>query len=154
MTLSFRYSSWDGSQGTESFDPDDLLSALGDDILNFGDLQHALRNLMQRGVQTPQGDNLQGLRDMLQNLRQQRRDKLDQFDISSVVDELKEALEEVVQKEQEAVQESLDRTSAANADTSEPSDEIDPEEQERLNDLLESIAQKKQDFLCILQTIR
>ena len=147
MSLSFRYSSWDGSQGTESFDPDDLLSALGDDLLNFGDLQHALRNLMQRGVQTPQGDNLQGLRDMLQNLRQQRRDKLDQFDISSVVDELKEALEEVVQKEQEAVQESLDRTSAANADNSEPSDEIDPEEQERLNDLLESIAQKKQDFL-------
>ena len=94
MTLSFRYSSWDGSQGMESFDPDDLLSALGDDLLNFGDLQHALRNLMQRGVQTPQGDNLQGLRDMLQNLRQQRRDKLDQFDISSVVDELKEALEE------------------------------------------------------------
>ena len=81
MSLSFRYSSWDGSQGTESFDPDDLLSALGDDLLNFGDLQHALRNLMQRGVQTPQGDNLQGLRDMLQNLRQQRRDKLDQFDI-------------------------------------------------------------------------
>ena len=72
----------------ESFDPDDLLSALGDDLLNFGDLQHALRNLMQRGVQTPQGDSLQGLRDMLQNLRQQRRDKLDQFDMRSVVDEL------------------------------------------------------------------
>ena len=71
---------------------------------------------------------------------QQRRDKLDQFDISSVVDELKEALEEVIQKEQEAVQESVERTSAAKADNSEPSDEIDPEEQERLNDLLESIA--------------
>ena len=100
MTSSYRYTNWDGSQAEESLDADDLLSSLADDLLNFGDLQHALRNLMQRGVETPQGDNMQGLRDMLQDLRQQRRDQLDKYNLSSVLEELKEALSKIIENEQ------------------------------------------------------
>ena len=154
MTSSYRYTNWDGSQAEDSLDADDLLSSLADDLLNFGDLQHALRNLMQRGVETPQGDNMQGLRDMLQDLRQQRRDQLDKYNLSSVLEELKEALSKIIDEEQSTVAERLEQTQAFNESESDKTnsptvegEEGDQQENKRLNDLLQSIAQKKQDFL-------
>ncbi len=50
MTFRYRYSEWDGTQDIPSLDPDDLLASITDDLMNFGDLQHALRNLLQRGL--------------------------------------------------------------------------------------------------------
>ena len=129
MTSSYRYTNWDGSQAEDSLDADDLLSSLADDLLNFGDLQHALRNLMQRGVETPQGDNMQGLRDMLQDLRQQRRDQLDKYNLSSVLEELKEALSKIIEEEQSTVTERLEQTQAFNESesdrTNSPSKEVE-----------------------------
>ncbi len=81
-----RYSEWDGTQEIPGLDASDVLDALSDDLMNFGDLQHALRNLMQRGMQRQQGGRMQGLRDLLHQLRQQRRERLDQFDLGGVLD--------------------------------------------------------------------
>ena len=78
--VAFRYSEWDGTQEIPPLDPDDVLNALTDDLMNFGDLQHALRNLhAARHAQPARATALQGLRDLLQQLRQQRRQNLDQF---------------------------------------------------------------------------
>ena len=78
MPTRFRYSQWDGTQDVAELDADDVLQSLSDDLLNFGDLQQALRNMMQRGMRQPDGDRTEGLRDLLQRLRQQRRQALDQ----------------------------------------------------------------------------
>ena len=48
MVIRYRYSEWDGAQEIPPLDPDDVLNALTDDLMNFGDLQHALRNLLQK----------------------------------------------------------------------------------------------------------
>ena len=48
--VAFRYSEWDGTQEIPPLDPDEVLEALTDDLMNFGDLQHAMRNLLQRGM--------------------------------------------------------------------------------------------------------
>ena len=77
MAFRWRYYEWDGTQDIPPLDPDDILAGITDDLMNFGDLQHALRNLMQRGMRNPQGDRMQGLRDLLQQLRQQRRQRLE-----------------------------------------------------------------------------
>ena len=77
MVLRFRYSMWDGTQEVPPLEADEILDNLTDDLMNFGDLQHALRNLLQRGMRNPMGDRTQGLRDLLQQLRQQRRQQLD-----------------------------------------------------------------------------
>ena len=71
MVLVHRYSEWDGTQDIPDLDASDVLEALSDDLMNFGDLQHALRNLLQRGMRNPLGQRLQGLRDLLQQLRPQ-----------------------------------------------------------------------------------
>ncbi len=84
----FRYYQWDGTQDIGPLDPDEILAGLTDDLMNFGDLEHALRNLLQRGMRNPMGDRMQGLRDLLQQLRQQRRMKLDQYNLASVFEDI------------------------------------------------------------------
>ncbi|MGE3413123.1 MAG: VWA domain-containing protein [Dehalococcoidia bacterium] len=107
MVLIHRYSEWDGTQEIPSLDASDVLEALSDDLMNFGDLQHALRNLMQRGMQRQQGGRMQGVRDLLHQLRQQRRERLDQFDLGGVMDDLKRQLEEILDLERQALDERL-----------------------------------------------
>src|SRR3972149_2004431 len=82
LMVAYRYSEWDGTQEIPPLDPDEVLEALTDDLMNFGDLQHAMRNLLQRGMRDNTGNRLQGLRDLLQQLRQQRRNTLDRFNLS------------------------------------------------------------------------
>ncbi|MFA7249443.1 MAG: VWA domain-containing protein [Dehalococcoidia bacterium] len=103
----YRYSEWDGTQAIPDLDPNQVLDALADDLMNFGDLQHALRNLMQRGMRSPQGDRMQGLRDLLQQLRQERRQRLDRFDLGGVMEDLKNQLREILDLERQTLEERL-----------------------------------------------
>jgi uncharacterized protein with von Willebrand factor type A (vWA) domain len=107
MVIAFRYSEWDGTQEIPPLDPDDLLEALTDDLMNFGDLQHALRNLLQRGMRNPMGQRLQGLRDLLQQLRQQRRQTLDRFNLGSAFEDIEKRLEEVLDMERGTLEKRL-----------------------------------------------
>ena len=103
----YRYSEWDGTQSIPNLDANQVLDALSDDLMNFGDLQHALRNLMQRGMRGQQGDRTQGLRDLLQQLRQQRRQRLDQFDLGGVMEDLKRQLQDILDLERQTLEERL-----------------------------------------------
>ena len=107
MAMRYRYSEWDGTQEIPHLDADQILDALSDDLMNFGDLQHALRNLMQRGMRTPQQGRMQGIRDLLQQLRQQRRERLDQFDLGGVMDDIRKQLDEILEMERETLRERL-----------------------------------------------
>ncbi len=106
--VAFRYSEWDGTQEIPPLDADEVLEALTDDLMNFGDLQHAMRNLLQRGMRGNQGNRLQGLRDLLQQLRQQRRSTLDKYNLSSVMDDIKNRLDEVLEMERGTIDRRLD----------------------------------------------
>jgi uncharacterized protein with von Willebrand factor type A (vWA) domain len=107
MPFRYRYTEWDGTQEIPRLDADEVLEALSDDLMNFGDLQHALRNLMQRGMRMPQGGRMEGLRDLLQQLRQQRRQRLDQFDLGGIMEDLRRQLDEILQMERDTLQERL-----------------------------------------------
>lgn len=105
---SYRYSRWDGSQEIPELDPDNLLQSITDDLMNFGDLQHALRNLLQRGLRMPSGHRFQGLRDLLQRLRQQRRQTLDRYNLSSVMEDIRQRLDEVLRTEKSTLRRRLE----------------------------------------------
>ena len=111
----FRYSEWDGTQEVPPLDPDEVLESLTDDLMNFGDLQHALRNLMQRGMRAPDGNRMQGLRDLLQQLRQQRRQQLDRFDLGSIFEDIQNQLEEILDIERDTLDERLEDAGPAAA---------------------------------------
>jgi uncharacterized protein with von Willebrand factor type A (vWA) domain len=108
MTQIARYSAWDGTQEIADLEAGDILEALSDDLMNFGDLQHALRNLMQRGMRGPQGMRTPGLRDLLHQLRQQRRERLDQFDLGGVMEDIARQLEEILDLERQTLDERME----------------------------------------------
>jgi|TARA_B100000315_G_scaffold232217_1_gene244230 uncharacterized protein with von Willebrand factor type A (vWA) domain len=117
-----RYSEWDGSQEIFSPEADDILSALSEDLMEFGDLQQAMRYLTQRGMNTDDG-YIRGLRDLLKQLRDQRREQLDRFDMRSVMDDIWRQLEEILDMERETIQEWIDRENPSGAPAA--SDESD-----------------------------
>ncbi len=104
----YRYYEWDGTQEIPPLDADDVLESLTDDLMNFGDLQHALRNLLQRGMRNPLGQRLQGLRDLLQQLRQQRRETLDRYDLESVFEDIRRRLDEILDMEKGTLERRLE----------------------------------------------
>ena len=113
MTERVLYSQWDGTQEVSALSADELLDGLTDDLMNFGDLQHALRNMLQRGMRPDGQPRLDGLRDILQQLRQQRRDALERFNLQSVFDDLQSQLDEVTDLERGALESRLDELGPA-----------------------------------------
>ena len=109
----FRYSAWDGTQVGFEFDAQDLFKELTDDLLYHGDLNAAMRRLMQQGFQDRDGNQMQGLRDMLDQLRERREEMLDQFDLGGIYDEINETLDDVVAEERDAIEDHVADTAAS-----------------------------------------
>ena len=72
MPSRFTYSRWDGTQVGFELDADSVLEEITDDLLYHGDLNAALRRMMQSEFRDRNGERLQGLRDMLEQLRRKR----------------------------------------------------------------------------------
>src|ERR687893_21740 len=103
----FRYSRWDGTQVGFDLDADAVLEQITDDLLYHGDLNAALRRLLQQGFRDRQGQDVQGVRDLLDRLRREREERLDRFDLGGVYDEIAEELREVVQQERHEIDRQL-----------------------------------------------
>ena len=93
--VTFRYGRWDNTQDPFPATTEDLMEAISDDLMSQGDLQRALRRLAMRGLETPDGRNIEGLRQMLERLRQQRQQHLDRYNLDSVMEGIKETLDEI-----------------------------------------------------------
>ena len=63
-----RYSRWDGSQVGFELDADDVFGEITDDLLYHGDLNAALRRMMQSGFRDQNGERVQGIREMLEKI--------------------------------------------------------------------------------------
>jgi uncharacterized protein with von Willebrand factor type A (vWA) domain len=88
-----RYSRWDGSQQLVELDADDLMDAMADDLLADGDMARAVQRLFRWGTQDREGRRIDGLRHLLERLRQQRKDQLERHDMDSLMQDLQERLD-------------------------------------------------------------
>jgi uncharacterized protein with von Willebrand factor type A (vWA) domain len=129
----FRYSRWDGTQVGFDLDADALLEEMTDDLLYHGDLNAALRRVLQQGFTDRQGRDVQGLREMLERLRERRREQLDRYDLGGVYEDIARRLDEIVDEERDGMQRRLD-------DARETGDR-------RREDLLEELARQRRDQL-------
>ena len=129
LATRFRYSGWDGSQDIE-IAADDVLRAIADDLMTYGDFRWAIRNLMSRGMPLPDGTRMQGLRDLMLKLRERKKERLERFDLGSVMKDIEEKLAEILALEEATIDEWLDR------DESDFSEEV-----------LRQIAERNQDEL-------
>jgi len=98
------YSRWDGSQSVPDLDADALLQAMGDELIEHGDPNEALRRMMNRGLSF-EGGRLDGLRDVLERLAEARRDRLERGDPDGVFSEVAEQLRQVIDEERRALDE-------------------------------------------------
>ncbi|MGI9120406.1 MAG: vWA domain-containing protein [Acidimicrobiales bacterium] len=111
-----RYSRWDGSQRGFDLDADAIMANLADDLTHHGDPNAALRRMLQSGFRDRSGQQVQGMRELLERLRRQRRERLEERDLGGVYEDIAERLREVIEVEwasldalEEAAQASGDR---------------------------------------------
>src|SRR6476469_186433 len=103
MAARFTYSRWDGTQKGFDLDADALFDELTDDLLYHGDVNSALRRMMQEGMRDRNGERLQGLRELMERLREQRQDRLDRYDLGGVYSEIADELNDIVDEERHAI---------------------------------------------------
>src|SRR5213082_3824148 len=99
----FRYSRWDGTQTGFDIDADSVFGEITDDLLYHGDLNAALRRLMQSGFRDRNGDRVQGMRELMEKLRRRRKDELEKYDLGGVYDDIAQELRDVVDQERSGI---------------------------------------------------
>lgn len=139
----YRYSRWDGSQEIFDIDANELMDRLSDELLKQGDVMEALRELLRNGMQNREGQQMPGLRELMEQLKNRRRQQLQQHNMDSVVDDLKERLENIRQTEREGIDRRLAEAREQAARAAEP----DRPQQESLYDLLEQRAGRNREKL-------
>lgn len=139
----YRYSQWDGTQQIFDLDASEVMDALSDDLLQQGDVMRALRELLRNGMPNRDGSQMPSLRRMMEQLKDRRRQQLQQSNLDSVVDDLKERLDSILNTERDGIRQRLDDAAAQ----PEPSDMAGKEQQRALNRLLQQRAQRNLDWL-------
>ena len=107
MAQQFTYSRWDGTQRGFDLDADSLFDELTDELLYHGDVNAALRRMMHQGMRDRNGEQLAGIRELLEQLRRERQDRLDSHDLGGVYDEIARELDDIIDEERHAVDNAL-----------------------------------------------
>jgi uncharacterized protein with von Willebrand factor type A (vWA) domain len=143
----FQYSRWDGTQVGFDLDADALLEEMTDDLLYHGDLNAALRRMMQQGFRDRQGRDVQGMREMLERLREQRRQQLDRYDLGGVYEDIANRLDEIVDEERAGIDRRLDEArESGDKRREELLDELAQERRMELDQLPPDLAGKVSDL--------
>ncbi len=152
-----RYSRFDNS-AAEALDGESVFDQLNDNMNDTGDLQQAMRRLMQRGLK--QGEKrVPGLEDMLSQVAREMRRMYEQYRLQSAQDQVKQDLDAIVDAERETLDELgddrpeieekkkfLDRLPAKSSDAVEKLAEYDFENREA--------GEKLQELLSMLDQLR
>lgn len=105
----WRYSRWDGTQDGARPSPGEVLDAVADDLAYHGDLDAALRRLLQEGLATAGSPRVAGLRELLEAVRARREELLRSGDLGRLHEDAARRLEEILATERAE----LDREASA-----------------------------------------
>ena len=103
----YRYSRWDGSQFNE-MTAADMADQLTEQILEGDSLQQAMRRMMDRGMVRPNGQRGEGMREMMRRLQEARQRNLERYNLDSMMDDIAEKLDQVIDQERSGIQGRLD----------------------------------------------
>jgi uncharacterized protein with von Willebrand factor type A (vWA) domain len=105
MTRRWQYSRWDGTQRGFEDEVDSLFGQLADDLLYHGDPDAALRRLLNAGFRHPDGERVQGMRELMERLRRRRQEELERGELGGAFHEIARELEEVISTERSGIDE-------------------------------------------------
>src|SRR5436190_6827625 len=106
-----RYSRWDGTQQIGPLSAEDLMQAMSEDLMQDGDVNRALQRLFRWGFQRPDGENVPGLQGLLQRLRDRRQEQLERYNLQSMLSNIADRIEQIVETEREGIARRLEETS-------------------------------------------
>ena len=101
MASRFTYSRWDGTQRGFEIDADSLLDELADELTYHGDINTAMRKMMQNGMRDLDGNDMPGLRELMKRLREQREQIQERGDLGGVYSEIADELNDIVDEERQ-----------------------------------------------------
>ena len=140
----FRYSEWDGTQDLFDLDKDELMDELARNLMYDGDMAYSLWKMQRHGMRDSLGRRLPGLQDLIQRLRQRKQGQLDKYNLSSVMDEIRKKLEDVLKTEREGIQKRLEearqKTSKDRQETEGDAEGLGSEIQDKLLKKIEDMA--------------
>src|SRR3954471_1726510 len=136
-----RYSAWDGTQQIDAITAEEVMRAISDELMRDGDLMRALRQLFREGFERSDGDRVPGWWEMMNRVRQRRQEQLNRYDLGSIMDDIKQKLQEVIQAEREGIDRRVEegRRKSQQPESGEGEGGADPD----LQKMLEQIANKK-----------
>ena len=98
----YRYSRWSGN-GRDVLDSESVFDQLNDYMNETGDLQQAMRRLMQKGIK--QGEKqTKGLEDLLSQVAREMRKLYDEYRLQSAMDEIQDQLDSIVDQERDTLE--------------------------------------------------
>ncbi|MGA7670747.1 MAG: VWA domain-containing protein [Nitrolancea sp.] len=104
-----RYSRWDGTQEINAFDAEAIMDAISDDVLSDGDLNRALQRLFRWGANQQDGTQMPGMRDLMERIRRMRQQEMNRYDLGSILEDLNQKLDEVIETERSGIEDRLDK---------------------------------------------
>ncbi|MBO0703930.1 MAG: VWA domain-containing protein [Candidatus Dormibacteraeota bacterium] len=138
MPASFRYSRWDGTQQVDDLDAEEVLEALSDDFLSYGDLRAAMQRLYRWGDR-----DMAGLDELLKQVREKREQELGRFNLDSAVDSIKERLQDVVDTERRGIDR---RVEEAPEESKRVVDRVAKQHRDQLDRLPDDLGGRMQDL--------
>jgi uncharacterized protein with von Willebrand factor type A (vWA) domain len=120
-----RYSRWDGTQQIGPLSAEDLMRAMSDDLMQDGDVNRALQRLFRWGFQRPDGENVPGLQNLLQRLRDRRQEQLERYNLQSMLSDIAERIQQIVDTEREGIARRLEEAQQQQDITESSSGSID-----------------------------
>ncbi len=108
MIYRYIYGRWDGTQSLFPFDADELMEALSDELIADGDIANALRRMMRQGDQGRMDGRMPGLQQLMERLKEQRQQQLGQHNMNAIMDDIKQKLEEIKDRERYGIDQRLD----------------------------------------------
>ena len=102
----YRYFKWDGTEPF-AFDKDKLMDELSRRLMADGNLSDALWKMQNMGMRDIGNRQLPSLKELLRRLQERRQGQLNRYNLDSVIEDIRKALEDIVKTERAGIQKKL-----------------------------------------------
>jgi uncharacterized protein with von Willebrand factor type A (vWA) domain len=147
MARRFVYSRWDGSQRGFDVDADFLMEQITDEVIHHGDVDAALRRIMERGLRTPDGRQMPGLAELRDRIRDRREEISESGELDGSLAEAARELADIIDEERHAIENARDNaTRSGDERRAENANAAADERQMRLDLLPDDLAGRMQSL--------
>ncbi|NNN21068.1 MAG: hypothetical protein HKL80_03595, partial [Acidimicrobiales bacterium] len=114
MSNRWEYRAWDGTQDFLELDAQSIMEQITDDLLYHGDVSAALRRLLQNGFIGANGERVPGLREILEHLRDAKKDLEHAIDPEGIFGEADSEMDEILKTERSSLDELVEAAKNSN----------------------------------------